>query len=348
MKKIVFTGGGTAGHVIPNLAIINEINDKVKVYYIGSNGIEKEIVKKNNIEFYEITSTKLKRNISLSNFLIPFKLLKAIKQAKNILKKLMPDIIFSKGGYVALPVVFAAKKLNIPVISHESDMTLGLANKICKNKCLKICTSFEKTAIGLKNGVFTGSPLRKEIFKGNKENAKKLFPHFKNSPTILIFGGSLGSKLINEVVFKSLARLKEYNIIHIVGKNNLKKFKYDNYVQLEFTNEIYDLFALADIIISRAGSNSINEILALNKPNILIPLSKKASRGDQLINANYFKEKGYSKVILEENLNEYSLIKTIEEVLKNKEKYIEKMKKSNIKLANQKIIDMLLKDYQSK
>jgi len=342
MKKIVFTGGGTAGHVIPNLAIINDIKNKAKIYYIGSNGIEKEIVKNNNIKFYEITSTKLKRSLSLSNFLIPLKLIKAISQAKSTLQKIKPDIIFSKGGYVALPVVFAAKKLKIPVICHESDMTLGLANKICKNKCLKICTSFEKTAQNLKNGIFTGSPLRKEIFTGDKEKAKRLFKNYQNKPTILIFGGSLGSKTINEAIFNSLAKLKDYNIIHIVGKNNLKKFKYENYVQLEFTNEIYNLFALSDLIISRAGSNSINEILALNKPNILIPLSKKASRGDQIINAKYFKEKGYSKVILEEELNEYNLLKSITEVLNNKEKYIKNMKNTNVKLANQKIIDLLL------
>jgi len=342
MKKIVFTGGGTAGHVIPNLAIINDIKNKAKIYYIGSNGIEKEIVKNNNIKFYEITSTKLKRSLSLSNFLIPLKLIKAISQAKSTLQKIKPDIIFSKGGYVALPVVFAAKKLKIPVICHESDMTLGLANKICKNKCLKICTSFEKTAQNLKNGIFTGSPLRKEIFTGGKEKAKRLFKNYQNKPTILIFGGSLGSKTINEAIFNSLAKLKDYNIIHIVGKNNLKKFKYENYVQLEFTNEIYNLFALSDLIISRAGSNSINEILALNKPNILIPLSKKASRGDQIINAKYFKEKGYSKVILEEELNEYNLLKSITEVLNNKEKYIKNMKNTNVKLANQKIIDLLL------
>lgn len=342
MKKIVFTGGGTAGHVLPNIAIINDIKDKAKIYYIGSKGIEKEIIEKRRIKFYEIESTKLKRSISLSNFLIPFKLLKAIRQAKKILKEIEPDIVFSKGGYVSLPVVIAASKLKIPVISHESDMTMGLANRLCKNKSKFICTSFEKTAKDIKNGIFTGSPLRKEIFCGNKERAKRLFPSFQDRPTILIFGGSLGSKTINEIILKSLDKLKNYNIIHIVGKNNLNNIKSYNYVCLEFTDSIEDLFALADLVISRAGSNSINEILALNKPNILIPLSKKASRGDQIINANYFKEKGYSEVILEEDLNEYTLLNSIKEVIKNKQKYIENMKKSDVKLANQKIIELLL------
>ena len=342
MKKIVFTGGGTAGHVIPNLALINDLKNKAQIFYIGSSGIEKELIKKENISFFEITSTKLKRSLSFSNFLIPFKIIKSIKESKKILKKIKPDIIFSKGGYVSLPVVFAAKKLNIPVICHESDLTMGLANKICKNKCKYICTSFEKTAKTIKNGIFTGSPLRKEIFNGNKENAKKLFKNYKIAPTILIFGGSLGSKTINNVIFNSLDKLKNYNIIHIVGKNNLKKFKYENYVQLEFTNKIYDLFSLADIIISRAGSNSINEILALKKPNILIPLSKKASRGDQILNAKYFEEKGYSKVILEEDLTVENLIFYINNVLKNKQKYIKNMEKENVKLENQKIIELLL------
>ncbi len=343
MKKIVFTGGGTAGHIMPNLAIIEEIKNKAKVYYIGSNGMEKELVKNYDIPFYEIPSTKLKRSLSFSNLLIPFKLIKAIKKAKQILKEISPDVIFSKGGYVALPVVFAAKKLKIRVILHESDMTLGLANKLCKNKCETICTSFEKTAENLKNGLFTGSPLRSQIFKGNKENAKKLFKNYKNKPTILVVGGSLGSKIINENIRKSLDKLKDYNIIHLCGKNNLSNIKKDNYVELEFANNIEDLYALSNIVISRAGSNVINEILALNKPNILIPLSKKASRGDQILNANYFKEKGYSKVILEEYLSPNSLVNSINQLNNEKEKYIQSMQKSSTKLANKKIIELLLK-----
>ncbi len=343
MKKIVFTGGGTAGHIMPNLAIIEEIKNKAKVYYIGSNGMEKELVKDYDIPFYEIPSTKLKRSLSFSNLLIPFKLIKAIKKAKQILKEISPDVIFSKGGYVALPVVFAAKKLKIKVILHESDMTLGLANKLCKNKCETICTSFEKTAENLKNGLFTGSPLRSQIFKGNKENAKKLFKNYKNKPTILVVGGSLGSKIINENVRKSLDKLKDYNIIHLCGKNNLSNIKKDNYVELEFANNIEDLYALSNIVISRAGSNVINEILALNKPNILIPLSKKASRGDQILNANYFKEKGYSKVILEEYLSPNSLVNSINQLNNEKEKYIQSMQKSSTKLANKKISELLLK-----
>ena len=173
MKKIVFTGGGTAGHIMPNLALINDLKGKAKIYYIGSKAMEKDIIKQNNIPFYEIESTKLKRSLRLSNLLIPFKLLKAIKQSKKILKEIKPDVIFNKGGYVSLPVVFAAKKLNIKVISHESDMTLGLANKLCKNKSYLVCTSFEKTAKNLNNGIFTGSPIRKEIFNGNKAHAIK-------------------------------------------------------------------------------------------------------------------------------------------------------------------------------
>ena len=343
MKKIVFTGGGTAGHIMPNLAIIEEIKNKAKVYYIGSNGMEKELVKNYDIPFYEIPSTKLRRSLSFSNLLIPFKLIKAIKKAKQILKEIRPDVIFSKGGYVALPVVFAAKKLKIRVILHESDMTLGLANKLCKNKCETVCTSFEKTAENLKNGLFTGSPLRSQIFKGNKENAKKLFKNYKNKPTILVVGGSLGSKIINENIRKSLDKLKDYNIFHLCGKNNLSNIKKDNYVELEFANNIEDLYALSNIVISRAGSNVINEILALNKPNILIPLSKKASRGDQILNANYFKEKGYSKVILEEYLSPNSLVNSINQLNNEKEKYIQSMQKSSTKLANKKIIELLLK-----
>ena len=343
MKKIVFTGGGTAGHIMPNLALIDELKNKAKVYYIGSNGMEKEIITKTDIPFYEISSVKFKRSLSFSNLLIPFKLLKAIKQSKKILKELKPDVIFNKGGYVSLPVVFAGKQLKIKIISHESDMTLGLANKLCKNKSEIICTSFEKTAESLKNGLWTGSPIRNQIFKGNQENAKKLFKNFKPNPTILVVGGSLGSKTINENIVKCLDNLKEYNIIHLVGKNNLTGIKKNNYVELEFSNNIEDLYALADLVISRAGSNVINEILALNKLNLLIPLSKKASRGDQILNANYFKEKGYSNVLYEENLTPTTLINSIKQTFLNKNKYLKNMKNTNTKLANKKIIELLLK-----
>lgn len=344
MKKIVFTGGGTAGHVVPNIAIMEEVKNKAEIYYIGSDKIEKDLITKLNIPFYTITTTKLKRSFSLSNFLIPFKLFKAIKEAKKILKQIKPDVVFSKGGYVALPVVFACKKLNIKVICHESDMSLGLANRLCKNKCKYVCTSFEKTAKEIKNGIFTGSPLRKALFSGNKENIKKLFKNYSTKPNILIFGGSLGSQIINKVVYESLPKLKDYNILHITGKNNIKKVDYNNYVGVEFLNNMGDAYSFADIVICRAGSNAINELLALNKPNILIPLSKKASRGDQILNANYFKEKGYSEVILEENLTTDSLVNSIKNLFKNKEKFISTMKKTNLQSANKKIAQLLLED----
>lgn len=342
MKKIVFTGGGTAGHIVPNLAIIDEIGNRAKIYYIGSNGLEKSMVKEKNIEFFEIPCTKLRRSLSLKNLLIPFVLLKSIFCAKKVLKKIKPDIIFSKGGFVSLPVVIAGKMLKIPIISHESDITMGLANRLVKNKSKIICTSFEKTALRLKNGLYTGTPLRKEIFFGNKENAKKLFINYTPKPTILIFGGSLGSKTINETVLKSLDKLSDYNIIHIVGKNNQNSIKKDNYVCLEFTNQIADLFALSSLVISRAGSTSINEILALKKPNILIPLSKKASRGDQILNSEYFKEKGYSKVILEENLSQSSLVNAIKTVMQEKDKYISAMSSSPVPNATKTIAGLLL------
>lgn len=346
MKKIVFTGGGTGGHIYPNLAIIDEIKNKAEIFYIGSNGMEKEIINEKNIPFYEIKTCKFKRNFSPSNFLIPFKLLSSINQAKKILKKIKPNIIFSKGGYVSLPVVIAGYLLKIKVISHESDLTLGLANKICLKFSKIMCTSFEKTAKSIgKKGLYTGSPLRKKLLRGDKNIAKKLFKNFNGNPTILVVGGSLGSKKVNDLIFKSLKKLSNFNIIHLVGKNNLNKnlANFNNYVQLEFSNNMQDLYALADIIISRAGSNVINEILALKKPNILIPLSKKASRGDQILNAEYFKELGYSYILYEEELSTSVLINSINEVLKNKDLYINNMKKSKNILANEKILDLLLK-----
>ncbi len=343
MKTIVLTGGGTAGHVVPNMALIPELSKYFeKICYIGSNGIEKQIVKNQHIPFYEISAVKLIRNFSPKNLLLPFKLIKSIKEAKKVLIEINPDAVFSKGGFVALPVVIAAKKLKIPVISHESDLTFGLANKIILHYADLVCTSFQKTAFNKKKCVFTGSPIRKEITEGKAEIARKICGFKNKKLTLLFFGGSLGAQAINHVVFLSLDKLlKNYNVIHIVGKGNSVEIKKKDYYQMEYTNQIEHFYALSDIIISRAGANSIFELLAIKKPMILIPLPKKQSRGDQIENATYFASKGYSKVIHQENFNTDNLLATLKNF--NIVQIKANLNSCLTSNANQKIVGLILK-----
>ena len=322
MKSIVFTGGGSAGHIMPNLAIIDEIKDKYKIYYFGSNGMEKDIIKKYPyITFIEIPTTKFIRSFNIKNLLIPFKLISSIIKTKKLLKEINPSLIFSKGGYVSIPTCLAGNSLKIPILTHESDLTLGLANKIIAHFAKHLCCSFEETANKHKNGIHTGSPIRKKIFTGKKEIIINRHKLKESLPTILIVGGSLGAQTINECVWNTLDQLTEkYNIIHIVGKNkiNQKYSSHKNYTQLEFVNDIENYYNASDLIISRAGSNAIFEILALKKPMLLIPLSKASSRGDQILNANLFKRKNFANVLYEERLTQKTLLEKINETFRIK------------------------------
>lgn len=345
MKTIVFTGGGTAGHIMPNVALFPEAKKHFdKIAYIGSSGMEKQIIgSEKDVDFYEIDAVKLVRSLTLKNLAIPFKLHKSISQAKKILKKLQPNVVFSKGGYVSLPTVIAAKKLKIPVISHESDMTMGLANKIIYRYSDKMLTTFECTAKGKSKCVFVGSPIREKVLKGNKNN---LNLNFGNKPNILFFGGSLGAKKINDAVENALPELtKKYNIIHLTGKSkkiNLKTI-YPNYYQQEYANNIEDFFNLADLVVTRGGANALFELLAIQKPMLIIPLPKAESRGDQLDNAKYFSEKGYAKVLYQENLTTKTLLNALDELEKDKEKIKKAMEKAPQKNSNQKIMEIIAK-----
>ncbi len=344
-KKIVLTGGGTAGHITPHLALMPYLKRDFDFAYIGSKNSMEQKMMQDLMPFYAIETTKLKRKLSLSNLLIPFKLVKGICQAKKLLKKIKPNIIFSKGGFVAVPVVIAGHMLKIPVITHESDYTLGLANKLIKNKCTYVCTSFDVTCKNLKNGIFTGSPIREQIFKGNKQNIYKKYNFDKSKKSILFIGGSLGSQSINSTVFGTLKQLTEkYNVLHIVGKNNINEnVKYNNYVQLEFTNTVEDAFDFADVVVTRGGANVLFELLAINKPMLIIPLSKGESRGDQILNANYFKQKGYANVLMEEELSPKTLLKEIEKTLNNAENFKKNMKNQTTN-GTKKIADLIKKN----
>ncbi|MFV0274688.1 MAG: undecaprenyldiphospho-muramoylpentapeptide beta-N-acetylglucosaminyltransferase [Bacilli bacterium] len=346
--KIVLTGGGTLGHVTPHFAIIPYLN-KCDLYYIGSiDGIEKEYIKSKNIKYYEISSGKLRRYFSLKNFTDPFRVIKGFFDAKKHLKNIKPDVIFSKGGFVSVPVVLAASQLKIPVIIHESDITVGLANRIASKYANTVCTSFNEAASQIKGekSIVTGSPIREEIKTGNEKRAMEFCGFKKKRKTILIMGGSLGAQKVNEIVRDSLdILLQDYNIIHLCGKGKTDgSINKEGYVQFEFVgDELKDLFKITDIIISRAGSNSIFEFAYLNIPHILIPLPSKNSRGDQLLNAKSFEKIGFSKVLLQENLNSIILCKQVKELDKNREIYINNMKKSNKINGSKKIAELINK-----
>lgn len=348
MKTIVLTGGGTAGHVMPNLALIPELEKHFdKIIYIGTSGIEKQLATNAGLEFREIDAVKLVRSLTLKNLLIPQKLVHSISQSKKILKEISPAIVFSKGGYVSIPVAIAAKKLGIPVLTHESDLSLGLANKIISHYSNLTLTAFEKTAQGKKNFVYAGAPVREQIFMGNKNKLKTNFD--SNKKTVLFFGGSLGAKAINEVVFENINKLtKKYNVLHITGKGKKKNINIKNYYSVEYTNEIENFFSAANFVVCRAGANSVFELLALSKPMLLIPLPKAESRGDQIDNAKYFKEKGMCEVLFQEELNCENLIKYLEKLEKNS-KIIEKnIKNSKIQSPNKKIVEIILENANKK
>ncbi|WP_315077655.1 undecaprenyldiphospho-muramoylpentapeptide beta-N-acetylglucosaminyltransferase [uncultured Clostridium sp.] len=349
--KVIMTGGGTAGHVTPNLALVPALKENgFEVKYIGSkDGIEKEIVKNNNIPYFQISSGKLRRYFDFKNFSDPFKVLKGIKDANKILKKEKPDVVFSKGGFVAVPVVIAAHLRKIPVVAHESDMTPGLANKLSAPFCSKLCVTFRESLKYIKEdkGVLTGSPIRTEILHGSKEKGLEICNFKQGKEVLLIMGGSLGSKIINDQIRGNLELLlKDFNIIHICGKGNLDNNLLNKvgYKQFEYVSEeLPDLMNTADYIISRAGANSIFEFLELRKPMLLIPLSKKASRGDQILNANSFKNEGYALVLNEEELINSTLYNKILELKSNKKIIINAMNNMNGKNSIDLIIEVILK-----
>ena len=350
MKRIILTGGGTAGHVTPNIALIPRLKElSYDIHYIGSlDGIEKELIDNIGIPYYGISSGKLRRYFDMKNFTDPIRIIKGFHQAKNIIKELKPNVLFSKGGFVTVPVVLAAKEYKVPSIIHESDMTPGLANKICIPAASKVCCNFPETLQYLpqEKAAFTGSPIRKELLQGNKFAALDICHFTINKPTMLVIGGSLGASAINHIVRTALPSLLErFQVIHLCGKNKIEDSlnHIEVYAQFEYvTSELRDLFALADIVISRAGANAICEILALQKPNLLIPLPASSSRGDQLLNAASFKEQGFSIVLQEEEITEEVFLTSVNQLYTHRLDYIATMRKSNQLDAVEKIIQLIM------
>lgn len=343
---IILTGGGTAGHVMPHINLQKEYYKYFKrVIYIGSkDGIEKKLITSNTkFEYKEITTTKLKRKKILANLSIPFKLHLAVKQAKQIIKEVNPSIIFSKGGYVGLPVVIAGKKSNIPIVCHESDFSMGLANKLSKKYADVICTNFEKTALcNGKKCIHTGTPL--PVSTLTKQQAKEKLAVKTTKPILLVTGGSLGAKSINDFIFQNVDNLTEkYFIIHLVGKNNFnKKIKNSNYKQIEFSNDMWTIFKACDYAISRAGANTIVELLANNILTIFVPLPKSVSRGDQIENANYLEQKGLCYSIQQDELSLEKVQKSLILLEKHSKNIKNKIKNENFTDGTKRIMDIII------
>lgn len=349
MKKIILTGGGTAGHVTPNLALLPSLRkEEFEIHYIGSyNGIERRLIEDAGIPYDGISSGKLRRYFDIKNFSDPLRVLKGYGQAKRLMKQYRPDIVFSKGGFVSVPVVLAAKHYKIPVIIHESDMTPGLANKICIPAAQKVCCNFPETLNYLPKdkAVLSGSPIREELLTGDRLSGLQYAGLSANRPVILVIGGSLGSVTVNHAVRSILPKLlSQFQVIHICGKGNLDEslIGTSGYVQYEYVDKpLRHLFAAAVLIISRAGANSICEILALRKPNILIPLSAAASRGDQILNANSFAKQGFSTVLEEEVLTSDTLYQAVSDTYKKRTAFIEAMEKSTLNNAVETIMNLI-------
>lgn len=349
MKRIILTGGGTAGHVTPNIALIPYLQEAgYDIHYIGSyTGIEKKLIEDMKIPYHGISSGKLRRYFDVKNFSDPFRVIKGYGEASRLIKSLKPDVVFSKGGFVSVPVVMAAKNHKVPAIIHESDMTPGLANKLCIPCAAKICCNFPEAMEHLPKdkAVLTGTPIRQELFKGDPVEAVQFTGLDANKPTILVVGGSTGSVKVNEAVRGCLDELLQtYQVIHLCGKDKVDS-EYENragYVQYEYIKkELSSLLAFADIVISRAGANAICELQALAKPNILIPLGSNASRGDQILNAESFEKQGFSYVLMEENLSKEALLEAVNYVYEHRSEYKKTMEASQMTNAIEKIIKLI-------
>ncbi len=317
MKTIVLTGGGTGGHVIPALALVPHLKKHFdRILFIGSNGIEKRLAEEAGLPFFSVRCVKLERTRIFANAKIPFLLFQGIKDCEKIFERENPDVVFSKGGYVSLPACFAAKKKGVPLVIHESDYTMGVANRIASRFAAKTLSSFSSVP----GAVCTGNPVREEIFNGNREKALKKYLLRPGKKIVLFCGGSQGADAINKAVYNALPELtKKYNILHVAGKSGDFSIKNtDVYHQIEFANDFPDLLAAADIVVGRAGANTLFEVASVGKPMLCIPLPKGVSRGDQLLNAEEFRKNGFVDILPQEDLFTESLLYKIESTLKSK------------------------------
>ena len=331
MKRIVLTGGGTAGHVSPNQALIPLLLDEGwEIHYIGTEtGIERSLIEPMaGVSYHVVSSGKLRRYFDWKNFTDPFRVIAGACQSFALIRRLRPSVVFAKGGFVSVPVVLGAALCGVPVVMHESDITPGLANKLCKPFARVICTTFPECAklLGSK-GVQTGTPLRPQIFSGTREKGLQLTGFSGSKPVLMMIGGSLGAQTVNAVLREALPALTpRYDVLHVCGRGNLapELEGTPGYRQFEYlSGELPDAFACADILLSRAGSNSLSEILALRKPALLIPYH--SGRGDQVLNANSLKARGLAHVMPQSELSAQSLPAAIDALWEDRALLIQRM-----------------------
>lgn len=348
--KIVMTGGGTSGHVTPNIALFKPLKEAgFEISYIGTKeGIEHELVTKEGIDYYSIKAGKLRRYIDMQNVKDISRIFAGCGQALKILKNIKPDVVFSKGGFVSCPVVWAAKMLGIPSVIHESDITPGLANKLSAPFAKKICYAFPETKAHLPEGksIYTGLPVRHELLCGSREKGLEFLGFDGNKPVLLLMGGSLGSKFLNDKLRSEIDDLlQRFDICHLCGKGNIDTefFNRRGYCQFEYVNEeLCDVMAASDFVITRGGATAIFEILALSKPSLVVPLSRKASRGDQIENAKSFKAQGLCEYIEEEELEAKDFSKLIDAIYENRAKIAENQNRKDTKKSTSAIVNVIL------
>lgn len=346
-KTIVFTGGGTAGHVTPNIALIERLSaENWQIHYIGScDGMERDLIGKvPNVTYHAISCGKLRRYLSLKNLSDPFRVIKGFLQAKKLLRTIKPDVVFSKGGYVSVPVVMAAGKT--PVVAHESDFTPGLSNRIASRFTDRVCVTFEDTLRYVRGnkGVFTGTPIRPELYRGDRDRALRFTGLSGEKPILLAMGGSLGAQKPNEMLRAILPEvLKTFDVIHLCGKGKRDDtIACEGYVQYEYiSDELPDLLKAADVVLSRAGANAVFELLALNKPAVLIPLPLSSSRGDQILNAKYFEKKGYALVVDQDTAADGELLTKLETLYRERERFIENMSRDTCADGTETILKLI-------
>ncbi len=344
MKKIVFTGGGTLGHVMPNIYLIQELKD-FECFYIGGSGLEKEKIEEEKIPYYEIPTAKLVRGKFFTNLKIPFVLISAINKAKQALKEIKPDVIFSKGGYVSLPVVIAGKMLKIPIIAHESDSSFGLSNKIILRFCNTMCVNFKHLEKENSKIKYTG-PIFSRAYDSSKKDYRKLNLD-EDKPTMLVVGGSLGCKIINENLVEILDEMLEnFNIIHITGKGNKAKNSYKNYNAFEMTNDIVNLYNIADFVLGRSGANVTAECCFKKLPMLLIPLENASSRGDQVLNAEYYSQRGVAKILREKDVNPKALSQAIKDFYSNLNTYQSAYNNAETINGREKVIELINQNFK--
>ena len=337
MKRIILTGGGTAGHVTPNLALIAELKKEGwEIHYIGTaNGMERGLIESlDGVTYHAVQSGKLRRYFDLKNFTDPFRVLVGAVQSARLVRQIKPDIVFSKGGFVSVPVVYGGFINHVPVLSHESDMTPGLANRLTTPVAKAVCCTFPEAAACVgKKGVVTGTPLRNDLFSGSYSEGCRRFGFTDSRPVLMVTGGSSGAQAINNALRNALPKLTEcFQVLHLCGKGNLDSALEGtpNYRQVEYLNdEMKDAYACASVVISRAGANTLCELLALKKPMLLIPYPKGASRGDQILNAKSFESRGLARVLMQEDMTPETLTTAVIETYKDRGALIDAMERES-------------------